>query len=400
MNLSFPILKRSNRSREYKLYTEDQRSEIVYLYLFLSYSHRKLDEIVLKLEKLPSKGYQSMGVLHYLGLTEDHKGIFADFTLAQIINYIPANNVSDYKDVLKYLNLFYINHNYLFAPSEKPLLKQVGKSQFHDGIRINSDFFQLFNNEDSPNYVSRGQKRKIYLKFNSKIFIANYRYENQTDISIRLERIGFNKTIIDEFQKVYTNQNGIFEVVMGQDNCHFVVNSDTEMTLDAQESLSKKIIKNTLPKDESKIENSLLAKIKKNKKAKKSTKITTTKTTYRSDSLLKEQIKTLYAYKCQICCTQIKKTGWKPSFSIKKQYDFLSADIHHIIALNLGGNNDSSNMICVCPNCHRRLHSGEYDLFNNENKLYCLNTISGEKIFVTDKHGIQLKKNNNKTFYN
>ena len=43
---------------------------------------------------------------------------------------------------------------------------------------------------------------------------------------------------------------------------------------------------------------------------------------------------------CQLC-------GWKES----------SCDIHHIIPRKEGGSDESTNLIVVCPNCHRILHT-------------------------------------------
>ena len=80
------------------------------------------------------------------------------------------------------------------------------------------------------------------------------------------------------------------------------------------------------------------------------------------DPVLKELIKQLYEYKCQICSTQIKKNGWLSSLSSEDQYKFLTADGHHIIPLAKEGLDIPANVVCVCPNCHRRLHSGEYSV--------------------------------------
>lgn len=40
-------------------------------------------------------------------------------------------------------------------------------------------------------------------------------------------------------------------------------------------------------------------------------------------------------------------------------------DIHHILPLSNGGNNANSNIICLCPNCHRIIHK-YIALFNQE----------------------------------
>lgn len=61
---------------------------------------------------------------------------------------------------------------------------------------------------------------------------------------------------------------------------------------------------------------------------------------------------------CSIC-------GWKDS----------TCDIHHIIPKKLGGTNDNLNLIIVCPNCHRILHtSNKYDHID-------LNKLSVDNIF-------------------
>lgn len=32
-------------------------------------------------------------------------------------------------------------------------------------------------------------------------------------------------------------------------------------------------------------------------------------------------------------------------------------ELHHIIPLGIGGKNDINNLVCLCANCHRRVHS-------------------------------------------
>ena len=63
---------------------------------------------------------------------------------------------------------------------------------------------------------------------------------------------------------------------------------------------------------------------------------------------------------CQIC-------GWNEA----------TRDIHHIIPVSKGGKNIDSNLIAVCPNHHRMIHSkliSETDLFHY--KSLNLQTIS------------------------
>jgi hypothetical protein len=66
--------------------------------------------------------------------------------------------------------------------------------------------------------------------------------------------------------------------------------------------------------------------------------------------------------RAKVCCSIC---GWDES----------SCDIHHIIEKSIGGTNDVSNLIIVCPNCHRICHVEKK--FDNE----FLMDRSVEKIF-------------------
>ena len=64
--MDIPKLKKTSRAREYNTqeyntYTDTQRAAIVKQYLFDGKSHRRLDEDVLHLNSIESRGWQSMG---------------------------------------------------------------------------------------------------------------------------------------------------------------------------------------------------------------------------------------------------------------------------------------------------------------------------------------------------
>lgn len=112
---------------------------------------------------------------------------------------------------------------------------------------------------------------------------------------------------------------------------------------------------------------------------------------YISNPILKEDIKQLYHYKCQFCGTQIKYKGWTSELEAIEELDFLTADAHHILALKNGGADIPANLVCVCPNCHRRLHSGEFEVLFGEQYPKCLNTETGQ-IFdftINDAHSLK-----------
>ena len=39
------------------------------------------------------------------------------------------------------------------------------------------------------------------------------------------------------------------------------------------------------------------------------------------------------------------------------QWNKTTRDLHHIIEVSNGGTNELSNLLCVCPNCHRMIHN-------------------------------------------
>lgn len=80
-----PNLKTNVRDREYKLYSENLRDKVVYEYLFNAKTHRELDREVLDLDSLQSRGFQSMGILHYIGLKGEYKGFFKGLKLMDVL---------------------------------------------------------------------------------------------------------------------------------------------------------------------------------------------------------------------------------------------------------------------------------------------------------------------------
>ena len=77
-------------------------------------------------------------------------------------------------------------------------------------------------------------------------------------------------------------------------------------------------------------------------------------------------IKTLYKkfenVPCEIC-------GW----------DKTSRDLHHILEVSNGGTNEISNIVSVCPNCHRMIHNNLISK-NDLEKIAKIRTISSSSI--------------------
>ena len=105
---------------------------------------------------------------------------------------------------------------------------------------------------------------------------------------------------------------------------------------------------------------------------------------------VRESIKSLYDYHCQVCGNVILKTGWEASQERKESWKYLSADLHHIHPLSKGGPDIKANAVCLCPTCHRKFHSGEFRLKQDGNKIACIDEMLGHKQFIKLKHQIDL----------
>ena len=91
------------RSDEYEKYTYEQISRVVKQWLFIiDTSYRELDKEILGLDSITSKGYESMNVLHYLGLGPVFKGVFQGFELDNVISELSRNN-QDFTNISGYL---------------------------------------------------------------------------------------------------------------------------------------------------------------------------------------------------------------------------------------------------------------------------------------------------------
>lgn len=98
IGISFPKLKPKERDREYKSYEYTIRDKVVFEYLFKSKSHRWLDGNIIGLNSDESKGFQAMGILHFIGLRDNHKGFFKETNLLDAIEFLKEQG-DDFKIV-------------------------------------------------------------------------------------------------------------------------------------------------------------------------------------------------------------------------------------------------------------------------------------------------------------
>ncbi|HBX65846.1 MAG: hypothetical protein CL670_10405 [Balneola sp.] len=100
--MNIPKLDPSNRSREFDAYSDELRAQVIRGWLFFSKTHRQLDEDVLGLDRNVSKGYQSMGILHFLGLKAAFRGIFQDIPESKAIDVLRTDS-QDFSSIIAFL---------------------------------------------------------------------------------------------------------------------------------------------------------------------------------------------------------------------------------------------------------------------------------------------------------
>ena len=115
------------------------------------------------------------------------------------------------------------------------------------------------------------------------------------------------------------------------------------------------------------------------------------RTVYDSSAVLKERVKSLYDYRCQVCGDVILCTGWTPGQTRTLEWMHLSNDAHHILPLSKGGSDSASNMLCLCPSCHRKFHSGQYRLRDKGGLVLCDELRGNLASLVTLRHKIVLE---------
>ena len=130
MKLRIPTLDPVVRDREFKSYTIEEKSKIVKAWLFnTSGGHREIDSGILGLDRYKTRGYQSMGVLHYLGLKKEYKGLFEGVELTDAIKAL-EDDVQDFSHVIALLTH---NEKEIHSKTQEQLV-EIGRnnSRFFD----------------------------------------------------------------------------------------------------------------------------------------------------------------------------------------------------------------------------------------------------------------------------
>ncbi|WP_136799681.1 HNH endonuclease signature motif containing protein [Desulfosediminicola ganghwensis] len=282
---------------------------------------------------------------------------------------------------------------------KRVLYKKVAKSQYTDGVRVNLEFHSEFNPPSSEFYAGKGQSRPITVRFNNKVFQAKYLHENPASSNRDMQSIRFSKELRNEFRNVTPDTTGYFSIKIGPSLKEFAFDIVTADNLTETESFAKMFLQQQqkgilTDNDIDRIRRERLKEFDQNQIGGRQE--ISNRSVNKSDPILKEDIKQLYRYKCQICSEQIRKVGWAEGLTKQQEFEYLSADAHHVVPLEDHGLDTPGNIICVCPNCHRRLHTWEMIIEFVSGEPVCRNQITGElmSMVVDQDHGFgcQMKK--------
>jgi 5-methylcytosine-specific restriction enzyme A len=127
--MTFPPLEPSSRDKEFNSYSVELRALSVQAWLFNGKTHREIDREVLGLDSSVTKGYQSMGILHYIGLKANTRNIFSGIDFADAINIINSNS-NNSSALIPYINFKSQSTGISLSQLIEKEQKEIQKSRF------------------------------------------------------------------------------------------------------------------------------------------------------------------------------------------------------------------------------------------------------------------------------
>jgi 5-methylcytosine-specific restriction enzyme A len=160
--MMMPKILKSGRAREFASYDDQLKSEVIKGWLFEGLTHRELDERVLGLDKTDSRGWQSMGILHFLGLKKEFSGIFHNLTLQEAIGVI-SQDEQDFGEIIQLL---------ADTQQQDPLTLKTLQVQEATEIKISQ-------NDSSE---QRMKRIKAASKKPARMSVVSYTYKRNADV--------------------------------------------------------------------------------------------------------------------------------------------------------------------------------------------------------------------------
>ncbi|MBN3382926.1 HNH endonuclease [Clostridium botulinum] len=176
IKIKIPTLKCSNRKREYDLYSDKERDEIIYKYLFEGKSHRILDKEILSIDSNYSRGWQSMGVLHYLGIRNDFKGIFRKLKIDDTIEILKKENCGKFSQIIIALERYKIYKcgKHIYKP--KVIENEAYINELEQNIRLSKEL----------DYNERIKRLKEASKKPQKINVISVNFKRNPDVVVEV----------------------------------------------------------------------------------------------------------------------------------------------------------------------------------------------------------------------
>lgn len=351
--MNIPKLIYSGRKREYGLYTEKQRKDALITYLFEGKAHRWIDREVLKLDDNVSKGYQSMGILHYLGISGEFKGIFNKMSLDEAIIQLEedSQDFANIIDIIKFdvessVNLFSWN-----ILDKHIISKEMDMSVFkYKGSTIPRGIYEFFKIDDNQVHI------KISLYYFEEEYSAYISKDKRDKPRFRVFwHSDFDKRIHERFPKYKEMAlEGKFDDLTVKPMMYFEKIDDNKYIVSFDENVEDSIF----------IEAAFVQEIKKSRKLERKERLSRlnnadkfpeivnviTSSFKRNPDVVAEVLERANG-KCERC------NSFAPFRRASDGSPYL--EVHHKVMLSEGGEDTVNNAIAVCPNCHRELHYGD-----------------------------------------
>ncbi len=164
--MNFPQLEKVNRHREYDTYSSVIKAKVIYSYLFEGLSHRILDGQIIGLDSDESRGWQSMGILHFLGLKNNHKNIFHNIGLDTAISYLIQLENQDTQLIATYLQQYKSVEN-----------KILDKDTFERNFEFEIAQSKQQNHENRLERLKRNQNTKL-----EKVEVISIAFKRNADV--------------------------------------------------------------------------------------------------------------------------------------------------------------------------------------------------------------------------
>ncbi len=349
-----PNLDPVDRDREFNNCTQEQRDTIVYNFLFVKgVSNRKIDEQILGLDSDLSKGWQSMGVLHHLGIKNPHKGIFIGFSIDHAINVMSQQNLTHFKTVIDSISRYQKSCiiSQVFDSWElfdnNIALKTIDKSTFaHSGTGVPfgvRDFFEI-------GHLGKREKKELNLFYDDSAFFAYVQMDTlDTPRSRLFWKADFRDLLMEEMPSYYDlfiNGSKVEESKLPK--IRFTKVNGTRFNIDFVYPIE---IEEDIVEEIDGDEGLALTEVDPESRREGKVRYIYGKQYERDQKNRVEAIK-YHGTKCTIC-----------QFDFEKVYGLRGKgfiEIHHLNPLSSVGKetdiNPKTDLVPVCSNCHKMIH--------------------------------------------